>query len=88
MTGGNAPRIEFDGESFSVDAELIAGSFGVTPASLKTLMQQSSITSRCERGVDADAGRHRLTFFFGARRLSLVVDEAGAIVERQVDRVS
>ncbi len=78
-------RIQFDGESFSVDAALIAESLGIGLSLIQTLMRQGKITSRCERGVDEDAGRHRLTFFHGNRRLCLVVDDSGAIVERRLD---
>ncbi len=78
-------RIQFDGESFSVDAALIAESLGIGLSLIQTLMRQGKITSRCERGVDEDAGRHRLTFFHGNRRLRLVVDDSGAIVERRLD---
>lgn len=77
--------IEFDGESFSVDAALIAESFGITPARLKRLMREVRITSRCERGTDEDAGRHRLTFVYGVRRLSLTVDSTGSLIERRID---
>ena len=35
-----------------------------------------------ERGVDADLGRHRLTFFSKHRRFRVVVDASGAILQR------
>lgn len=85
MATPNEKKVDFDGESFNVDAALIAESLGITPTLVQTLMREGRITSRCERGVDQDAGRHRLTFFHGERRLRLVVNEAGDIVERCVD---
>ena len=45
-------------------------------------MRAGKITSRSERGVDADIGRYRLTFFSEHRRFRVVVDEAGAILQR------
>jgi hypothetical protein len=75
-------KIEFDGQSFSVDAALIANSFGIGPEHVQPLMREGKITSRCERGIDQDAGRYRLTFFHGRRNLSFIVDEAGEILER------
>jgi hypothetical protein len=48
-------------------------------------MRQRRITSICERGENEDAGRYRLTFFYAQRRLRLVLDEAGTIVERLVE---
>src|SRR5882724_7938842 len=35
-------------------------------------------------GIDADDGRHRLTFFSEHRRLRLVVDKRGAILQRSM----
>jgi hypothetical protein len=75
-------RIDFDGHSFSVDARLIANSFGISPEHVQPLMREGKLTSRCERGIDQDAGRYRLTFFHGQRNLSFIVDEAGEIIER------
>jgi len=42
-------------------------------ASLQQFMREGKITSLCERGVDNDLGRYRLTVFFGNRRLRLSV---------------
>ncbi len=75
-------HIEFDGHIFSVDAALIANSFGVSPEHVQLLMREGKITSRCERGIDQDVGRYRLTFFHERRNLSFIVDEAGKIIER------
>jgi hypothetical protein len=88
MTECKAKSVEFDGHSFCVDASLVAASFGMTPALLQLLMRQARITSRSERGVDQDEGRHRLTFFHGARRLRLVVDAAGVVIDRRIDRIA
>lgn len=85
MTTDNQNRIDFDGETFSVDAALIGESLGIEPALVQPLMRAGKITSRCERGIDQDAGRYRLTFFHDHRQLNLVIDEAGAIVTRSVE---
>ena len=85
MPTSDLRTIDFDGESFSVDAALVASNFGLAPTLCRTLMRDGRITSRCERGVDEDAGRYRLTFFYGAQRLRIVVDEAGEILERHLD---
>jgi hypothetical protein len=68
-----------------VDAETIAEGLGLSPAVVLAGMRQRKITSLCERGVDEDAGRYRLTFLYAQRRLRLVVDEAGIITERLVE---
>ena len=45
-------------------------------------MRQGQITSRCEQGMDKDAGRWRLSFFHRNRALRLTVDEEGRILSR------
>lgn len=76
-------KIDFDGQSFSVDASLIAASFGIGLERVQPLMREGKITSRCERGIDEDAGRYRLSFFHERLNLSFIVDESGEIVERR-----
>ncbi len=67
---------------FSVDAEILAEEFGLDAADVLTALRERRITSLCERGIDEDAGRTRLTFFHGQRRLRLVIDDSGAILDR------
>ncbi|MEZ5566065.1 MAG: DUF6522 family protein [Gammaproteobacteria bacterium] len=74
-------RIEFENGAVSVDATLIAAGLKIVPELVHPGMRDGTITSRCERGLDQDAGRYRLTFFHGTRRFRLVVDEAGNVVE-------
>ena len=66
---------------FSVDATVIGQGLGLDPAMVVTGMRQRRITSVCERGVDEDAGRYRLTFFHAQRRLRLTVDATGTIID-------
>jgi Family of unknown function (DUF6522) len=74
--------IEFEGGVIQIDASIVAEGLGMRPPLLLEQMREGTITSLCERGTEADHGRHRLTFFSGSRRFRLVVDESGAIVER------
>ena len=85
MTTCDGNRIEFDGETFSVDAALIAESLGIGASRVQPLMREGRITSRCERGIDQDAGRYRLTFFHGRLRALLVVDTTGELISRSVE---
>jgi hypothetical protein len=78
----NAQIVERNGESFTVDAAIVAEAFGLTEQELQAMMRKRLITSRYERGIDEDAGRHRLTFFKGKQRLCLIVDEAGRVIDR------
>jgi hypothetical protein len=43
-------------------------------------MRAGKITNLCERGGDNDLGLHRLTFFYGNRRLRLVVGPMGNVI--------
>ncbi|HEU4603492.1 MAG TPA: DUF6522 family protein [Steroidobacteraceae bacterium] len=81
-------NIEFENGTFTVAAAVIAEPLGLDPSAVQAQMRNGRITSLCERGVDEDAGRYRLTFFHGRRRLRVVVDESGTIVGRTVDRFS
>lgn len=69
-------------QGFEVDAVTIAAAFGLDPVQLQEKMRAGEVTSLCERGVDADAGRFRLTFRHAGRSLRLTVDEGGAILKR------
>jgi hypothetical protein len=69
-------------EGFMVDAALVARGFGLDPGCVPAMLREGRITSRCEAGIDADAGRYRLTFFHGARALRLIVDGQGALLQQ------
>ena len=45
-------------------------------------MREGRITSRFERGEGADAGRFRVTFFHGRRRVRLTLDGDGSVLQR------
>jgi hypothetical protein len=74
--------IEFEEGALKVDATIIGESLGIEPARVQGLMREGEITSLCERGIDDDAGRYRLTFFYKNARFRLIVDEAGNVVQR------
>ena len=69
-------------DGFTVDACLIGDALGIDPAHVPALMRQGRITSRCETGEGADAGRFRLSFFHGARTLRLTISTDGTILKR------
>jgi len=75
-------RIAFIDRDIEVAAELIAEGLGVPLAQMQSLMRAGTITSRCESGIDDDAGRYRLTFFCGGRRFRLIIDGEGRIMRR------
>jgi hypothetical protein len=74
--------IEFENGDVRIDAAIVAEGLGLAPSLLQEEMRAGRITSLAERGVDADSGRYRLTFFSEHRRFRVVVDETGAIIQR------
>lgn len=77
MTG-----VERNTSDFVIDAALLGEAFGLPQSEIKARMRDGSITSRCETGVDKDAGSWRLTFHHAGRACRFVVDEAGNILTR------
>lgn len=75
-------QISVSAEGFVVDAELLGSVFGVAPETIPAEMRNGDITSRCETGVDEDAGKSRLTFYRAGRALRLVVNSDGQILSR------
>jgi len=80
--GQHMKPIEFENGAVQIDAAIVAEGFGLAPSLLREEMRAGRITSLAERGIDADSGRYRLTFFSEHRRFRVVVDETGAIIQR------
>jgi hypothetical protein len=47
-------------------------------------MRVHAITGRCERGVDANQGQYRLSFFYQNRRVRLSLDSSGHVLRRSI----
>ena len=75
-------QIEIRDRDIDIEASIIAQGLELEPSSVQAMMRKGEITSLCERGVDKDAGRYRLTFFHKSRRFRLIIDETGAIIRR------
>ena len=75
-------RIDHDGEGWVVPAELLAEALHLQPAEVPALLQSGAIKTSAEEGVGADEGRTRLSFSTGRRRLRLVLDAHGDILNR------
>jgi hypothetical protein len=75
-------RVERDGEGFVVDAALVAEILGIGLVEVREGMRSGAITTRCETGEGADAGRWRLTFHHGGVARRLVVDGSGTVLRR------
>ncbi|SFE48913.1 DUF6522 family protein [Roseivivax sediminis] len=75
-------EISMTAEGFVVDAGLVGAAFDVPAAEVPEKLRTGAITSRCETGMDEDAGRWRLTFYSGGKALRLVVDAEGTVLSR------
>lgn len=74
--------IRFEDSDIEVDATIVAAGLNIDPPLLLERLRDGSVTSLCERGVDDDAGRYRLTFFSETRRFQIITDDAGNILQR------
>jgi hypothetical protein len=74
--------IRFEADAIEIDAATIAEALDIDPSLVPQRIRDGALTTRCERGVDADEGRYRLTFFTDRRRLRLIVDAAGNVLQR------
>ena len=75
-------QIEVTQDGFVVDAAVIAEAFKLMPQDIQPLMRSGDITSISEAGVDEDAGRARLTFYYGGQAVRLVIDQEGNILKQ------
>ncbi|CTQ34767.1 DUF6522 family protein [Jannaschia rubra] len=64
----------------TVPAEVLAPLLDLDPAEVPALMRAGEITSLYETGEGEDAGRCRLTFWHGGRRLRLTCAMDGTIL--------
>ena len=74
--------VKFEEGTLNIDAAVIGRGLNIEPSLVQVRMREGKITVLSERGVDKDAGRYRLNFFYENRRFRLVVDEEGNAVQR------
>ena len=60
-----------------IDGALVARGLGLEVEAFRKLMDDRKLTVLCERGTGEDAGLYRASFFYGDRRVRLVVDADG-----------
>lgn len=64
-----------------IDGAPVARALGLDKAAFFRLLAQRKIDQLCERGVGEDAGRFRASFYHGRKRVRVVVDHAGRVLE-------
>jgi Family of unknown function (DUF6522) len=67
--------------AIEIDASIVAQGLGLEPSLVQAMMRKGEITGLCERGVNEDAGRCRLTFFHKSRRFRVIVDGTGTVIQ-------
>ena len=67
--------------SIEVDSALIAPGLGLEPTEFKRLLDTGKIRVLCERGTGEDAGAYRASYYLADRRVRLVVDAAGNLLQ-------
>ena|SRR5215212_1742702 len=65
-----------------ISADLIAEGLSVAPQDIPALIRAGEITSLHEQGVDRDAGRTRLTFFYKSKRFRVIINAHGQVLHR------
>ena len=74
-------RIEYINDGVQVDAGILAQAFAISAEDLRLGMREGAITSRFEQGEGEDAGKVRLTFSSADRRVRMIADERGRVLE-------
>ncbi len=65
----------------TVDAHDLGPLLGLEPSEVPIKMRSGEITSQSEEGVDEDAGRIRLTFWYAGQRIRLICDNDGTVIK-------
>ena len=60
-----------------IDATIVAKELGLAVVDFRQLMEQGKVTVLCERGVGADVGLYRASYYHKGKSVRLVVDSEG-----------
>lgn len=64
-----------------IEASVIGAGLGIEPSQVQAQLREGKITTLCERGIGEHQGRYRATFYCGKRRLRILMDESGNIID-------
>jgi len=73
-------KVDMTGGQATVDAADLGPLLGLDPSQVPEKMRSGEITSRSETGVDADAGRLRLIFYYNDKRVRLTCTTDGDVI--------
>ncbi|SIT88216.1 hypothetical protein SAMN05421665_2651 [Yoonia rosea] len=74
-------KIDLSHGGATVDAHDLGPLLGLDPSEVPAKMRAGEITSRSEQGIDEDAGRVRLTFWYKSQRVRLICDADGTVLK-------
>uniref|UniRef100_UPI003BAA51C3 DUF6522 family protein n=1 Tax=Stappia sp. TaxID=1870903 RepID=UPI003BAA51C3 len=69
-------------QEMTIDVSDLAEGFGLHPDEVLALIRSGKIAGRLYAGQDEDAETYACVFFHANQRLTLVVDETGALLRR------
>jgi hypothetical protein len=75
-------KVDIGPKGHILAAEDLGPLLRLDPALVQGLMASGAITSQFEKGVGADEGRFRLTFWHGKLRVRLTCAEDGTVLSR------
>ena len=67
--------------SIEIDSAWIAPGLGLELTAFKRLLDSGMIRVLCERGIGEDAGTYRASYYLGNRRVRLLIDAAGNLLQ-------
>lgn len=74
-------KVTLTTDGATVEAQDLGPLLGLEPADVAAKMWSGEITSRSEEGVDEDAGRRRLTFWYAGLRVRITCDQDGNVIK-------
>ncbi|HEV8036237.1 DUF6522 family protein [Yoonia sp.] len=74
-------KVDLSNTGATVDAHDLGPLLGLDPSEVPAKMRSGEITSRSEQGIDEDAGRVRLTFWYADQRVRLICDSDGTVLK-------
>jgi len=74
-------KVTLTTDGATVEAHDLGPLLGLEPAEVPEKMRLGEITSQSEEGADEDAGRTRLTFWYGGFRIRITCDQDGNVVK-------
>lgn len=76
------PPISLNEEGATIDAAILAEGLGIEAAEIDVMIREGRLTSSFEKGIGEDEGRFRLTFWIEGKRLRVVVDNRGTVLQK------